>query len=41
MDERNLPPEEQKNRILNSKTPYEALFLPTTATPGEAKARYF
>lgn len=41
MNERNLPPEEQKNRILNSKTPYEVLFLPTTASPGEAKAQYF
>ncbi len=41
MDEKDLQPQEQKHRILNSKTPYETLFLPTTATAEQAKAQYF
>jgi tetratricopeptide (TPR) repeat protein len=41
MDERNLSPEEERQKILNAKTPYETLFLPTTATPEEAKYQYF
>ncbi len=41
MDEKDLQPQEQKTRILNSKTPYETLFLPTTATKEQAKAQYF
>jgi tetratricopeptide (TPR) repeat protein len=41
MDEKDLQPQEQKTRILNSKTPYETLFLPTTASAEQAKAQYF
>jgi tetratricopeptide (TPR) repeat protein len=41
MEERNLSPEEEKQKILGAKTPYETLFLPTTATPEEAKYQYF
>ena len=32
---------EDRDIILNSKTPYQALFLPSTATPEEAKHQYF
>ncbi|MCA9445395.1 MAG: DnaJ domain-containing protein, partial [Candidatus Omnitrophica bacterium] len=32
---------EDRDKILNSKTPYQALFLPSTATPEEAKHQYF
>lgn len=32
---------EDREKILSSKTPYQALFLPSTATPEEAKHQYF
>ncbi|MCG3195923.1 MAG: hypothetical protein HUU16_17325 [Candidatus Omnitrophica bacterium] len=41
MNEQLLKFKDERAKILASKTPYEALFLLTTATPEEAKYQYF
>lgn len=41
MEDKTLSPQEERNKILNARTPYETLFLLTTATPEEAKYTYF